>query len=69
VTLTNFAEPPTGIHGETAYERLLTTFAIAIRAQGVDITFADRRLDVADLLLYERDIPIAREARTLCLRS
>jgi hypothetical protein len=58
VTLTNFAEPPTGIHGETAYERLLTTFAIAIRAQGVDITFADRRLDVADLLLYERDIPI-----------
>jgi hypothetical protein len=58
VTLSGFSTPPAGIQGNQAYERLLTTFAIAARVEDVAITYAGRRLDVADALLDEEDIPV-----------
>jgi Histidine kinase-, DNA gyrase B-, and HSP90-like ATPase len=56
VTLSGFATPPAGIQGSQAYERLLTMFAIATRVEDVAISYAGRRLDVADALLDDEDI-------------
>ncbi|WP_170178815.1 ATP-binding protein [Solirubrobacter pauli] len=58
VTLSNFAQPPTGIHGDVTYERLLTTFAVSMRVQGVAIKLSGRPLDLADALTHEEDIDV-----------
>jgi hypothetical protein len=57
VTLSNFATVPTGIAGSQARDRLLTTFAIALSVQDVAISYAGRKLDVADVLVADEHIP------------
>jgi hypothetical protein len=67
VTLSNFAEPPAGLGGEAAYDRLLTTFAVSTQVQDVSILVNGRRLDPSDALLHEEHLDIRTNGQAAAL--